>query len=82
MPIRCFWALAENINRIQAQDDIRQLSLLACAQSSEHAISYREKLVIEMGKVLEFAHTEESIRATQKFDRDGLNRLKASIKSK
>lgn len=76
MPIRCFWLLHQNINRISAQEDMRALSISVVCQSKENTLKYRESLELEMGRVFEYRHTMESIRQTEKLDRAGLQRLK------
>ena len=76
MPIRCFWTLSGNINRIQAQDDIRALSLACYSQDKEAATTYRERLEMEMGTVYEYTIDI----AKEKLDRKGLQALKASLK--
>lgn len=76
MPIRCFWALSENINRIQAQNDLRSLSIAMYAQGQESALTYRERLEVEMGEVIAYKYSSELLKH-EKLDRDGLNKLKS-----
>lgn len=76
MPIRCFWELSKNINRITAQDDMRKLSISCYCQDSEAATKYRERLEIEMGTVFEYTIDIKK----EKLDRKGLQALKASLK--
>lgn len=48
LPIRAFWLMCECINRVQAEFDIRQLSIAASAQSGEGYAEYRKSLVLEI----------------------------------
>lgn len=73
MPIRCFWTLCGNINRIQAQDDMRNLSIACYSQDGQAAQTYRERLVLEMGQVYEY----QVDPMKEKLDREGLQALKA-----
>jgi hypothetical protein len=67
MPIRRFWLMQLNINRISAERDMRSLSVSAAAACSGDGIKqYRETLVLEIGNV---AKVEE------KLDKAGLSRL-------
>lgn len=76
MPIRCFWELSRNINRISAQNDLRALSVARYSQSysQEHITEFRDKLIIEMGEVFEYKVTKEQIESEQ-LDRAGLHSL-------
>lgn len=78
MPIRCFWELSRNINRITAQDDMRKLSISMYCQDSDAALKYRERLELEMGTVFEYKRTMEGIAATEKLERDKLHKLNGS----
>lgn len=75
MPIRCFWTLSQNINRISAQNDLRDLSIACYCQDREAATKYREHLEVEMGEVFEYTIDIHQ----QKIDREGLLSLKASL---
>lgn len=78
MPIRCFWELSRNINRITAQDDMRKLSISMYCQDSDAALKYRERLELEMGTVFEYKRTMEDLAATEKLERDKLHKLNGS----
>ncbi len=78
MPIRCFWELSRNINRITAQDDMRKLSISMYCQDSDAALKYRERLELEMGTIFEYKRTMEDIVATEKLERDKLHKLNGS----
>lgn len=51
-PIKTFWLLNGNIDRISAQGDIRRLTVAACSQGGEAATAHRERLVLEIGTVV------------------------------
>jgi len=52
LPIRTFWRMHSNINRIRAEDNLRTLQV-AVASQSEGVAKYRDHLVVELGKTTE-----------------------------
>lgn len=81
MPIRCFWELSRNINRITAQDDMRKLAISMYCQDSKAALKYREHLEIEMGRVFEYSTTFKEIVEREKLDKAGLHKLQSKSKA-
>lgn len=75
MPIRCFWELSRNINRISAQEDMRTLTLLNLSYSAENSKNYRDRLELELGDVMTYRHDAKSAMS-EKLDRAGLAKLK------
>ncbi|MCG5512861.1 hypothetical protein [Ectothiorhodospira shaposhnikovii] len=75
MPVRRFWLMNANINRIQAEGDLRQLVLLTTAQAADGDVreKQRQALVAEMGNVMVMNRREE-------LDRSGLELLRAMSK--
>jgi len=51
LPMRAFWLLSGNINRLRAEEDLRSLTIAAAAQQSEFAQEQRKSLIEEMGEV-------------------------------
>lgn len=51
-PIRAFWVLVRNIDRVKAQEKLGELKLSVCAQSSEGVEEYQNDLVSQLGEVL------------------------------
>lgn len=52
MPVKTFWMLNQNIDRILAQRDMRALTVAVCGQSTQEATqSYRQSLILEIGTV-------------------------------
>ncbi len=78
MPIRCFWVLSQNINRIQAQNDMRSLAISMYCQDKDACLKYRESLEIEMGKVFEFIVDTRH----ERVDHKAVAKLKASLDKK
>lgn len=70
LPVRTFWELSKNINRIRASED-RRLVVVFGSSVMNDPTALLEALSNEQGKI---CHVEES----GEFDRDGLHRL-ASI---
>jgi hypothetical protein len=70
MPVRAFWLMNSNIDRIQAQKDMRSLTVAVCGQGGgEAAQSFRQRLVIEAGEVvkLKFDPIREAVRDEEGF---------------
>lgn len=70
MPVRTFWFMNQNIERIQAQKDMRSLTVAVCGQGGgEAAREFRQKLVIEAGTVvkLKFDPIREAVRDEEGF---------------
>lgn len=53
LPLRTFWLLNRNIDRIEARRDMRAMSVAMVAQSDgETANTFRQELVIEAGVIV------------------------------
>lgn len=48
LPVRAFWTLNRNVNRLLAEEDLRALMLHTQRQSVEGAVSYDKKLRAEV----------------------------------
>ena len=70
MPVRRFWLMNSNIQRIQAEFDLRKMSVVASAQDGKAYEQYRKTLVIEIGDVT-ITNQKEGL------DRAGLEMLRA-----
>jgi len=73
LPIKAFWLMNRNIDRIAARQDLRRLSIAMCAQSSEAANHLRESLNAEGGTVVK-TRQEDPLEA--KRDEQGFAELK------
>jgi hypothetical protein len=51
MPIRAFWVFSRNVDRLRAQDSLRNLRIAIAAQNSEAATELSEELVLGIGDV-------------------------------
>lgn len=76
LPMRTFWFMSNSIERILAQKDMRALTVAVCGQSSEAAIDHREKLVLELGPVVE-QEAEPFDPMNAERDQAGVDELKA-----
>ncbi|WP_342234653.1 hypothetical protein [Inquilinus sp. OTU3971] len=74
VPIRAFWLLARNINRLKAQDDMRSLRVLVAPQIKDGVSSLSESLVLEIDQI-----GESTSEDTSELDREGLHALKAFL---
>jgi len=86
MPIRRFWFLNNQIDRLRAEQEIRQLQILACAQSSEGFKSSYDHLSTQMGQVYVWQEPkvgeiiiDSTTGLNTEFDREALQRLKINI---
>ena len=69
LPIFTFWELARNIERIRAEEDRRQFTVISHLFSTEPE-KFMQALNEEMGKVVEVQHGDHG------FDEAGFNNLK------
>lgn len=70
MPVRAFWLMNSNIDRVQAQKDMRSLTVAVCGQGGgEAAQEFRQRLVIEAGTAvkLKFDPIREAVRDEEGF---------------
>lgn len=70
LPVRAFWLMSGNINRLFAEHDMRLLSVTAAVNSSEGMQEKVNELTSEIGRVTRF----EAM-----FDVDALELLKSSL---
>jgi len=71
LPMRTFWLLNQNINRLRAEEDLRSLTTAAASQSSEFAEEHRQSLILEVGEP-----TKGSSPLEAKRDEEGVAELK------
>jgi hypothetical protein len=77
VPISFFWQLHINIDRIQAQQDMRGLTLINCAfNGGEPAQEFRKQLILEIGEVQKIKF--DPMR--ERLDRNKLHELKTAIR--
>lgn len=60
LPIKTFWLMNENIDRIQAQKDMRALSVaVAAASPGQAAQDLRQRLIVEAGTIVKVSGEPE-----------------------
>lgn len=77
LPIKTFWLMSANIDRILAQKDMRALTVAVCGQGGEAAKDHRKQLVLEIGSVVktdELSATKALMNAER--DESGFAELK------
>jgi len=86
MPIRRFWFLNNQVDRLRAEQEIRQLQILACAQSSEGFKSSYDHLNTQMGKIYVWEEPkigeiviDPKTGLNPEFNREGLRKFKADL---
>ena len=57
LPIRTFWLMSSNINRLFAERDMRLLSVFVAANNSEGMSDKIKELTQELGSVTRFEET-------------------------
>lgn len=67
MPVKTFWSMIRNANRLKAGNDLRLLQLLAVSQSSDAMRETGEALVQEQGKPTVTIDNRRDDNATQKL---------------
>jgi hypothetical protein len=56
LPLKVFWTMSRNIDRIKAQNDARSLTVAQFAQATPDGVAkFREALVIEAGTVVKLS---------------------------
>ena len=70
LPVRVFWALAKNVNRIRAEEDRRMFTMLNSAFGGGE--KYLEGLDDERGQVVTESGDEDG-----EIDREGIARIKS-----
>ena len=71
MPIRSFWSFNKNMNRIQADNDLRAMDIALASNSGEFAKELRERLVETLGS---------PVKAEQPIDhKAGIARLRGIL---
>lgn len=86
MPIKLFWTLCNNIQRIQARDDLRKLSVATAASLAggmtgaiDGVQQLNENLLAERGEIIK---TKFDPIGQAQLDREGLELLRAASKRK
>jgi hypothetical protein len=74
LPIRAFWTLNRNINRLLAEEDLRALTLHVSRQSAEGCAAYEEKLRSE---IFPSAEVFDPLKAER--DEAGFSELRAMV---
>lgn len=78
LPVKTFWLLHKNIDRINAEQDIRTATILCNVQSSEGVQDLFKSLNKQLGKVVVFNEEKLALHeANQERDRIGLMELKS-----
>jgi len=76
-PIKTFWLLSSNIERITAQKDLRELTVLAHSQSVEGATELTKRLIDEIGLIAKEAKGSSRAVFSEERDEEGFAALKA-----
>ena len=84
LPLKRFWFLVNQIDRLRAEENLRQLQLLGSTGDGEALKLANESLVDELGQVFVWEDTSpKEVRIAPdtgldpEFDREGLRALKA-----
>lgn len=84
LPLKRFWFLVNQVDRLRAEQDIRHLQLIGSANDGEAISMALESLKKEMGRVFVWEETTPAVIRIDpntgldpEFDREGLRALKA-----
>lgn len=75
MPIKTFWMMHKNIDRLMAEADLRMLSVFAYGQSGEGIETFSENMRKQMGQVAII--DEVKVAMSENVDSEGLETLKS-----
>ena len=75
MPLKTFWLLHKNVDRIEAGGDYRQLQTIVSATSSEGIQAHSEKLMKIIGTIADIEPQATAIKDDD-YDRAGFEWLK------
>jgi hypothetical protein len=59
LPLKTFWLMSNNIDRIDAQEDMRSLTIVTVGQSGEAANELRKSLNVESGMIVKVQEVHE-----------------------
>jgi hypothetical protein len=69
LPIKTFWLMADNIDRVEARKDMRALTVAQVSQATPEGVQQlREALVIEAGTIVKLDETPEDPRNAKRDD--------------
>ena len=68
MPIRTFWFMNTCVDRLRAEEDMRQLSIASSAQSSDGYERKQESLNLQIGEVVKYDPIISAVRDQEGFD--------------
>lgn len=74
LPLKTFWLMVSNIDRIMARDDLRSMNVAMTAQAEAANVSaYQQKLIVEAGTIVKLEHVSP---LEEKRDESGFADLK------
>lgn len=73
LPLKTFWMLHKNIDRQEAERDLRTAQIAAQTQSAEGFKDLMQDLRAQMGQVVVF---EADAQPEDQIDREGISRLR------
>ena len=85
MPLKTFWLMNRNIDRIQAKKDMRSLSVSIASQAmAGDSKQFREALVIEAGTIVKLEGESDDVANPLEVKRDeaGFAELRMMAKQK
>lgn len=85
MPLKFFWLYVKNIERLEADEDLRQLALLYYCQTGEGVQELHERLTTLRGQIQIYQPKVQQLDLDDdsldpEFDKAGLEALRASIR--
>lgn len=76
LPLKTFWMMSANIDRIEARKDMRAITVAQVAQATPDGVQkFREALVIEAGEIVKYDGSPDDPRYAKR-DETGFADLK------
>lgn len=84
LPLKTFWLMSRNVERIEAKKDLRAMSVAIVAQSNaESSTKFRQALVVEAGVIVKLdGEAAEASPLEAKRDDSGFADLKMMARQK
>lgn len=74
MPVKAFWAMHKNIDRLQAESSLKLLQVMASVQNGEAYKRTETSLTKTIGDIIVIDQAQAA--QVEQLDRAGLNKLK------
>jgi hypothetical protein len=74
LPMKTFWMMSKNIDRFNAEEDLRRITVAVYSQSGDELVKFVQDLRKQVGEVIVLDQVAQMLNA--KPDKEGLSELK------